>query len=174
MAMAKINQLCVGESLVGDGNEVAHIDLIMGPRGSAAEVAFANCLTKNKDGFTSLLAVVAPNFLCKPATVLFNKVTIKGAKQAVQMFGPAQHAVAKAVADSLAEGVIPQDEANNLFICVGVFIHWEAADDKKIQDYNYRATKEALARAIAGEPKVAEVIAKRDRANHPFQPRAPG
>jgi 5,6,7,8-tetrahydromethanopterin hydro-lyase len=169
MAMAKINGLCVGESLVGEGNEVAHIDLIIGPRGSAAETAFATALTNNKDGFTSLLAVIAPNLLCKPATILFNKVTIKGAKQAVQMFGPAQHAVAKAVADSLAEGVIPQDEADNLFICVGVFIHWEAADDKKIQDYNYRATKEALARAIAGEPKVAEVIAKRDQVKHPFQ-----
>ena len=167
--MAKINGLCVGESLVGEGNEVAHIDLIIGPRGSAAETAFATALTNNKDGFTSLLAVIAPNLLCKPATILFNKVTIKGAKQAVQMFGPAQHAVAKAVADSLAEGVIPQEEADNLFICVGVFIHWEAADDKKIQDYNYRATKEALARAIAGEPKVAEVIAKRDQVKHPFQ-----
>ena len=166
--MAKITQLCVGESLIGDGNEVAHIDLIMGPRGSAAETAFANCLTNNKDGFTSLLAVVAPNLLCKPATVLFNKVTIKGAKQAVQMFGPAQHAVAKAVADSVAEGVIPQDEADNLFICVGVFIHWEAADDKKIQDYNYRAVKEAIARAVAGDPKPAEVVAKRDQVKHPF------
>jgi len=168
MAMAKISGLCVGESLVGDGNEVAHIDLIMGPRGSAAETAFANCLTNNKDGFTSLLAVVAPNLLCKPATVLFNKVTIKGAKQAVQMFGPAQHAVAKAVADSVADGVIPQDEAENLFVCVGVFIHWEAADDKKIQDFNYRATKEAIARAVAGEPKVAEVVAKRNQVKHPF------
>jgi 5,6,7,8-tetrahydromethanopterin hydro-lyase len=168
MAMAKINGLCVGESLVGEGNEVAHIDLIIGPRGSAAETAFATALTNNKDGFTSLLAVIAPNLLCKPATILFNKVTIKGAKQAVQMFGPAQHAVAKAVADSVAEGVVPQDEAENLFICVGVFIHWDAADDKKIQDYNYRATKEALARAVAGEPKVAEVIAKRDQVKHPF------
>jgi len=166
--MAKVNGLCVGESLVGEGNEVAHIDLLIGPRGSAAETAFANCLTNNKDGFTSLLAVIAPNLLCKPATVMFNKVTIKGAKQAVQMFGPAQHAVAKAVADSLAEGVIPQAEADNLFICVGVFIHWDAADDKKIQEYNYKATKEALARAVAGEPKVAEVIAKRDSAKHPF------
>jgi 5,6,7,8-tetrahydromethanopterin hydro-lyase len=168
MAMAKINGLCVGESLVGEGNEVAHIDLIMGPRGSAAELAFATALTNNKDGFTSLLAVIAPNLLCKPATILFNKVTIKGAKQAVQMFGPAQHAVAKAVADSVADGVIPQDEAENLFICVGVFIHWDAADDKKIQDYNYRATKEALERAVKGEPKVAEVVAKRDQVKHPF------
>src|SRR5512134_1228929 len=168
-AAVKIDRVLVGESLVGDGNEVAHIDLIIGPRGGAAETAFANCLTNNKDGFTALLAVVAPNLLCKPATVMFNKVTIKGAKQAVQMFGPAQHAVAKAVADSVADGTIPQDEADDLFICVGVFIHWLAADDNKIQDYNYKATKLSIKRAVAGEPKAAEVTAKRGSADHPFQ-----
>jgi 5,6,7,8-tetrahydromethanopterin hydro-lyase len=166
--MAKINGLCVGESLVGDGNEVAHIDLILGPRGSAAEAAFANALVNNKDGFTSLLAVVAPNLLCKPATVMFNKVTIKGAKQAVQMFGPAQRGVAMAVADSVADGTIPADEADNLFICVGVFIHWMAEDDAKIQDFNYRAVKESIARAIAGTPTAAEVVAKKGSATHPF------
>ncbi len=166
--MAKISKLCVGESLVGDGNEVAHIDLIMGPRGSAAESAFVNCLTNNKDGFTSLLAVIAPNLPCKPNTVMFNKVTIKGAKQAVQMFGPAQYAVAKAVADSVAEGVIPEQEADDIFICVGVFIHWEAADDKKIQDFNYKAVKESIARAVAGQPTAAEVVKQRNSAKHPF------
>ena len=166
--MAKINKLCVGESLVGDGNEVAHIDLLIGPRGSSAETAFVHCLTNNKDGFTSLLAVLTPNLLTKPATVMFNKVTIKGAKQAVQMFGPAQYAVAKAVADSVAEGVIPADEADDLFICVGVFIHWEASDDKKIQDFNYRAVKELIARAVSGQPTAAEVVAKRATAAHPF------
>ena len=166
--MAKINGLCVGESLVGEGNEVAHIDLIIGPRGSAAETAFANALTNNKDGFTSLLAVIAPNLLCKPATILFNKVTIKGAKQAVQMFGPAQHAVAKAVADSVADGTIPQNEADDIFICVGVFIHWDAEDNKKIQDFNYRATKEAISRAVSGWPTAAETVAKKDKASHPF------
>jgi 5,6,7,8-tetrahydromethanopterin hydro-lyase len=168
--MAKINRLMVGESLVGEGNEVAHIDLIMGPRGSAAESAFANALTNNKEGFTSLLAVVAPNLPVKPSTILFNKVTIKGAKQAVQMFGPAQHAVAKAVADSVADGTIPAEEADNVFICVGVFIHWEAADDKKIHDFNYRAVKESIERAVAGKPTPAEVVAQRDSAKHPFSP----
>jgi 5,6,7,8-tetrahydromethanopterin hydro-lyase len=166
--MALINKLMVGESLVGEGNEVAHIDLLIGPRGSAAELAFANALVNNKDGFTTLLAVVAPNLLTKPNTILFNKVTIKGAKQAVLMFGPAQAGVAKAVADSVAEGIIPVSEADDLFICVGVFIHWDASDDTKIQDYNYTATKEALARAIKGEPKAAEVVAKRNDAKHPF------
>src|SRR5271168_1303964 len=166
--VAKINKLLVGESLVGEGNEVAHIDLLIGPRGSAAESAFAHALTNNKDGFTTLLAAVAPNLATKPSTVMFNKVTIKGAKQAVQMFGPAQHAVAKAVADSVADGTIPAAEADDVFICVGVFIHWDAADDKKIQEYNYKATKEALERAVAGHPTPQEVVSKRDSAKHPF------
>ena len=166
--MAKINKLMVGESLVGDGNEVAHIDLMIGPRGSPAETAFATALTNNKDGFTALLAVIAPNLPAKPNTVMFNKVTIKGAKQAVQMFGPAQYAVAKAVADSVADGTIPEAEADDLFICVGVFIHWEAADDKKIQDFNYRATKESIERAVNGKPTAAEVVAQRTTAKHPF------
>ena len=166
--MAKITKVCVGESLVGDGNEVAHIDLLIGPRGSAAESAFCNALTNNKDGFTSLLAVIAPNLATKPNTVMFNKVTIKGATQAVQMFGPAQHAVAKAVADSVADGTIPADEADDLFVCVGVFIHWLAEDDKKIQDYNYQAVKESIERAVAGWPTAAEVVAQKDSATHPF------
>ena len=166
--MAKITGVCVGESLVGEGNEVAHIDLILGPRGSAVETAFCNALTNNKDGFTSLLAVVAPNLPAKPNTILFNKVTIKGAKQAVQMFGPAQRAVAQAVTDSVADGTIPAEEADNLFICVGVFIHWEAADDTKIQDYNYKATKESIARAVAGLPRARDVIEKAKTTAHPF------
>ena len=98
---------------------------------------------------------------------MFNKVTIKGAKQAVQMFGPAQRAVATAVLDCVADGTIPEDEANDIFVCVGVFIHWEADDDKKIQDYNYAATKEAIQRAVAGEPAPKDVIAHRGDA-HPF------
>lgn len=167
--MAKIDRMLVGESLVGEGNEVAHIDLIIGPRGSPAEAAFANALTNQKDGFTCLLAVVAPNLLAKPATVLFNKVTIKGAKQAVQMFGPAQRAVAMAVADCVEDGTIPADEADNLFICCGVFIHWLAEDDAKIQDYNYQATKESIKRAVAGQPTASEVVSKKGSANHPFQ-----
>jgi 5,6,7,8-tetrahydromethanopterin hydro-lyase len=166
--MAKINRVLIGESLVGDGNEVAHIDLLIGPRGSAAETAFCHALTNNKDGFTSLLAVVAPNLMTKPNTILFNKVTIKGAKQAVQMFGPAQHAVALAVADSVEDGTIPREEADDLFMCVGVFIHWQAEDDKKIQEYNYKATREAIQRAVAGEPSAAEVVEKKNSVAHPF------
>src|SRR5207302_9959945 len=100
----------IGEALVGDGNEVAHIDLMIGSVDGPVGNAFANALANQKAGHSNLLAVLEPNLVCKPATVLITKVTIKGAKQAVQMFGPAQKAVAKAVADCVAAGVIRKDQ----------------------------------------------------------------
>ena len=158
----------VGEALSGDGNEIAHIDLLIGDKSGPVGVAFANALANQSHGHSNLLAVLTPNLAVKPATVMITKVTIKGAKQAVQMFGPAQYAVAKAVADSVAEGVIPKDQAEKLCIVCGVFIHWEAADDKKIFQYNYDATKLSIARAMKSEPSVDEVTAKKDSAKHPF------
>jgi 5,6,7,8-tetrahydromethanopterin hydro-lyase len=158
----------IGESLVGEGNEVAHIDLIIGSKSGPTGAAFTQALTRNTDGFTTLLAVVTPNLPCKPDTLLFNKVTIKGAKQAVQMFGPAQAAVARAVMDSVASGVIPKDRANDYVVLVGVFIHWQAESDKKIYDYNYQATKESIQRALSGKPTVDEVLSKYKSARHPF------
>ncbi|VTS02213.1 aldehyde-activating protein : Formaldehyde activating enzyme OS=Gemmata sp. Wa1-1 GN=fae PE=4 SV=1: Fae [Gemmata massiliana] len=161
----------IGEGLVGDGNEIAHIDLLIGEKTGPVGVAFANALATQSQGHSSLLAVIAPNLICKPATVMITKVTIKGAKQAVQMFGPAQAAVARAVADSVAEGVIPASKAEDYVIVCGVFIHWDAADDNKIFQYNYEATKLAIKCAMTGEPKIADITAKKDTVKHPFSPK---
>lgn len=161
----------IGEALVGEGNEVAHIDLLIGAKDGPVGSAFANALASQHQGHSNLLAVLAPNLICKPAAVLITKVTIKGAKQAVQMFGPAQAAVAKAVADCVASGVIPKDQADKLVMVVGVFIHWEAKDDNKIYQYNYEATKLSIERAMKGEPKIEEILSKKDTAKHPFSPK---
>src|SRR6185295_4522215 len=119
----KSMSMYIGEALVGEGNEVAHIDLLIGDKTGPVGVAFANALARQSEGHSNLLAVLTPNLAVKPATVLITKVTIKGMKQATQMFGPAQAAVAKAVADSVADGVIPAKDAENMVIVCGVFIH---------------------------------------------------
>ena len=158
----------IGEALVGEGNEVAHIDLLIGDKDGPVGTAFANALANQSHGHSNLMAVLTPNLLCKPATVLITKVTIKGAGQAVQMFGPAQAAVARAVVDSVEAGVIPKNKVDDYCIMVGVFIHWDAADDQKIYDYNYQAVRESIQRALAGEPKIDDVIARARTAKHPF------
>jgi 5,6,7,8-tetrahydromethanopterin hydro-lyase len=159
----------IGEALVGEGNEIAHIDLLIGDKDGPVGHAFANALARQSKGHSNLLAVLAPNLAVKPATVLITKVSIQGAKQAVQMFGPAQAAVAKAVADQVEAGIIPKNKAEDLVIVCGVFIHWEAQDDKKIYQYNYEATKMAIASAMHGKPTADEMIAGKEKAVHPFR-----
>ena len=159
----------IGEALTGEGNEIAHIDLMIGSKDGPVGIAFANALSRQSEGHSNLLAVLEPNVAVKPATVMITKVTIKGMKQAVQMFGPAQFAVAKAVADSVADGVIPKDQVEDLVIVCGVFIHPQAEDDQKIYNYNYQATKDAIANAMQSKPSADEMIAKKDSASHPFK-----
>ncbi len=160
--------MLIGEALVGEGNEIAHIDLLIGTKTGPVGVAFANALANQSNGHTNLLAVLTPNLAVKPATVLITKVTIKGMKQAVQMFGPAQYAVAKAVADCVADGTIPQDKAEDLVIVCGVFIHPQAEDNALILKFNHEATVMAIKSAMKGSPTAAEVVAQKDTAKHPF------
>lgn len=159
----------IGEALAGDGNEIAHIDLLIGSKDGPVGSAFANALARQSEGHSNLLAVLTPNVAVKPGTVMVTKVTIKGMKQAVQMFGPAQAAVAKAVADAVAEGVIPKNKAEDLVIVCGVFIHPAAEDNKKIYDYNYQATKQAIVNAMTGKPTAEEMVAQKDKVSHPFK-----
>ncbi len=158
----------IGEALVGDGNEIAHIDLLIGSKTGPVGTAFANALANQSAGHSNLLAVLTPNLLAKPATVLITKVTIKGMDQAVLMFGPAQYAVAKAVADSVADGTIPASQADELVIVCGVFIHPAAEDKAKIVKYNYEATKLSIQRAMKNLPTPAEISAQKDTVKHPF------
>jgi len=159
----------VGEALAGEGNEIAHIDLLLGSKDGPVGHAYANALARQSEGHSNLLAVLTPNLAVKPSTVMVTKVTIKGMRQAVQMFGPAQAAVAKAVADSVGDGVIPKQQTEDLVCVCGVFIHPEAANDKKIYDYNYEATKMAIKNAMEGKPTVDEMLAGKDEAAHPFR-----
>ncbi len=162
-------QFYIGEALVGDGNEIAHIDLMIGSKDGPVGVAFANALANQSKGHTNLLAVLEPNLAVKPSTVMITKVTMDGFKPVMRMFGPAQAAVAKAVADSVGAGIIPADQAEDLVIVCGVFIHPAAEDDEKIYNYNLQATKDAIASAMQGKPTAAEMVAKKDKAAHPFK-----
>lgn len=158
----------VGEALIGKGPEVAHIDLIIGEKEGPVGTAFASGLTQLSAGHTPLLGVIRPNLPPKPSTLIVPKVTVKNMDQAAQIFGPAQTAVAKAVADSVAEGVIPKDRAEELLVIVSVYIDPKATDYDAIYRYNYGATKLAVARAMVGFPDIDKVLYEKERSTHPI------
>ena len=158
----------IGEALIGDGNELAHVDLTIGEKEGPVGTAFASSLTNLSVGHTPLITVIRPNLMTKPATLIIPKVTVGNIEDANKVFGPAQTAVGRAIADAVEEGIIPKDKADDLVIMVSVFIHPEAKDYRKIYQYNYGATKLALRRAMTGYPDIDKVLAEKDRGTHPI------
>jgi bifunctional enzyme Fae/Hps len=158
----------IGESLVGEGNEVAHIDLMIGDKDGPVGQAFANGMTNLSAGHTPLLAVIRPNLPPKPHTLIVPKVTVKNMEDTGKIFGPAQAAVAKAIADSAEEGIIPREHLDDWVIICSVFIHPQAADYRRIYQYNYGATKMALQRALKNYPSFEKIIYEKDRSKHPI------
>ncbi|NHJ46450.1 MAG: bifunctional 5,6,7,8-tetrahydromethanopterin hydro-lyase/3-hexulose-6-phosphate synthase [Asgard group archaeon] len=157
----------IGEALQGKGDELAHIDLMIGDKDGPVGHAFANGMTQLSQGHTPLLALIKPNLCPHPRTLIVPKVTIDNLEQAGKIFGPAQMAVAKAVADAAAEGDIPQSKLFDYVVIVSVFIHPKATDESKIYYYNYGATRLAIKRALSDYPPMKKLIAEKDRARHP-------
>src|SRR3989304_1527201 len=158
----------IGEALLGEGNELAHVDLLIGDKDGPVGKAFANGLANLSAGHTPLLAVIRPNLPPKPHTLLVPKVTVKNMEDAGKIFGPAQAAVAKAVADAVEEDIIPKDKVDDWVIVCSVFVHPQASDYRRIYQYNYGATKLALRRALKKYPSLEKMLYDKDRAKHPI------
>ncbi|MEM3584004.1 MAG: bifunctional 5,6,7,8-tetrahydromethanopterin hydro-lyase/3-hexulose-6-phosphate synthase [Nitrososphaerales archaeon] len=156
----------VGEALIGEEPEVAHIDLIIGKKDSSVGIAFANSLAQPRIGHTPILGVIRPNLPTKPSTLIVPKVTIRNLEDAEKIFGPAQSAVAKAIADAVEEGIIPKEQVEEFVIIVSVFIHPRGKDYQRIYRYNYAATKLALRRAMENFPNIDKVLEEKDKAIH--------
>ena len=129
----------IGEALIGDGPELAHIDLLIGDKNGPVGQAFANGLSTLSVGHTPLTSVIRPNLMTKPATLIIPKVTVGDLEDASKIFGPAQTAVARAVADAVEDGYIPKEDVEDMVINVSVFIDPSAKDFRKI--YQFRVQR---------------------------------
>ncbi|MHA1679894.1 MAG: bifunctional 5,6,7,8-tetrahydromethanopterin hydro-lyase/3-hexulose-6-phosphate synthase [Promethearchaeota archaeon] len=157
----------IGEALLGKGPELAHIDLMIGDKTGPVGQAFATALINLSKGHTPILGVIRPNLPPKPHMVIIPKVTVQNLTDANKIFGPAQAGCAKAVADSVEEGIIPIDKVDEWVIVCSVFIHPDAESPRKIYKYNYSATRLAIKRALTNYPSIEKIMYDKDRARHP-------
>jgi bifunctional enzyme Fae/Hps len=158
----------VGETLIGEPPNLAHIDMVIGSKDGPVGVSFATALSTPSIGHGGLLACIRPNLLTRPYTIIVPKVTVEKMEDANKIFGPAQAAVSKGIADAVEEGLIPLNKLDDWVIIVSVFIHPEATDYRKIYQYNYGATKLAIQRALKSYPPIEKIFYDKDRAKHPI------
>ncbi len=162
-------KLRVGEALAGKDAEVAHIDLLIGEKNGPMGEAYAKAKVAPSSGHEPLLAILEPNMAVKPTTVIVPTVTIRSMRQASMVYGPAQTAVAKAVADSVADGTIPKAAVDDLIIIASVFVHPTAVDRQRVYINNYKAMRHAIRKAIENRPTVEEMLDNKERSKHPFK-----
>ena len=162
-------KLRISEALAGKDSEVAHIDLMIGEKEGPVGEAYARAKANPTPGHEPLVAILEPNVVVKPITLMVPTVTIKNMRQASMVYGPAQAGVAKAVADNLEDGVIPKENAEDLIIIANVFVHPSAINRHRVYINNYKAMRHAIRRAIEGRPSVGEVLENKDRSRHPFK-----
>jgi len=162
-------KLRIGEALAGKDSEVAHIDLLIGEKNGPLGEAYAKAKAAPSPGHEPLLAILEPNLAVKPATVIIPTVTIHSMRQASMVYGPAQTAVAKAVADSVADGTLPKAAVDDLMIIASVFVHPSAVDRQRVYINNYKAMRHAIRKAVEGRPTVDEILENKERSKHPFK-----
>ena len=153
------NKLLVGEGFFGgDRPEMAHVDLLIGPRDGPVGIAFAKALALVKDdqskieGHEPLLALLETNEAVKPETLLVPKVFIRNLRQASMVFGPVQAGVGKAVIQCIKDGFIPEKYVNKLVIIASVFVHPHAVSRNRVAVNNQKATVMAIRNAIENKP----------------------
>ena len=145
-------------------------EILIGRTDGPVGHAFANMMAQSK-GHTAMFAIRACNQMVRPATLIVPKVTLKDSANIDLYGGVVQSATADAVVDCVAEGIIPKELVNELCIISLVWIDPRCAKDtqldkKDMYRTNYEATKLAIRRALANEPSVDELIAKRHTIKH--------
>jgi 4-hydroxy-tetrahydrodipicolinate synthase len=161
-------KLRTGEALVdGESNEVAHIDLIMGSIDGPVGKAYADVLARPTPEREATQAILEPNIAVKPPTLIVPTVPVRGMREASMVYGPGQEAVARAVAKSVEDGILPPTD--KLVIIAKVFVHPSASDRHRVFINNFKAMRHAIRKAMEGRPFVEEELENADTSRHPFR-----
>jgi 4-hydroxy-tetrahydrodipicolinate synthase len=134
-----------GES---DTAEWVQIDLLCGAKDGPMGESWAYQLTYPRHGFEALTAILEPNLAVRPSTLIVPTNELKDLRQANMIYGPVQNAVAKAIVDKLAEGVIPEAAMHHDVMFVQAAVHPQALDRRRLRHNAYAATCVAIDHAF--------------------------
>lgn len=158
----------IGESFIGSGDEAAHLNVVIGRRGSPVETAWASALAAPRAGHIPFVAVLQPGVPVKPFTLFVNKAPVENERHGTLTWGAAQAGVASGVALAVREGLIPAEDAHDLLVIAAVWVNPAAQDEDLVFANNRDSALGAIRAAVAGEPRVEAVIAAAEHPRNPY------
>jgi 5,6,7,8-tetrahydromethanopterin hydro-lyase len=144
------------------------VNTVLGRKGGPVETAWATALATPRQGHIPFVVVLRPNMPVKPATLFVNKADIRGDRHAALTWGAAQAGVARGVLESVASGVIPSAEVDELVLIAAVWVDWAADDEEAVYAGNLQATRSALTAGAEGRPVIDQLLAVRTDPENPF------
>ncbi|MHA2232549.1 MAG: 4-hydroxy-tetrahydrodipicolinate synthase [Candidatus Hodarchaeales archaeon] len=162
--------LKLGEALVGGADlEVAHVDLLLGQKDGPVGKTYTDVLARVEEGQQkeALQVILEPNVPVKPHTAMIATVTPKNLRHASLLYGAAQSAIARAVAQCVEDGILPPSE--DLLLLANVFVHPAASRRKRVYINNFKAMRNAIRHAMEGAPTNDEILENKEIARHPFR-----
>jgi 5,6,7,8-tetrahydromethanopterin hydro-lyase len=160
--------LQIGESFVGSGVNVAHVNTVLGTRDGPAGTAWATALATPTHGHAPFVVVVRPGLPVKPLTLFVNKAEVRGETHSHLTWGGAQAGVAGGVADAVAEGIIRAEQVDELVLIAAVWVDWDASDADEIYRNNRAAVLAALRAGACNAPELRDVLDARSSPSNPF------
>jgi 5,6,7,8-tetrahydromethanopterin hydro-lyase len=147
----------IGESLVGERPNAAHINLYIGLRTGPVGVALASAAAAPRLGYIPFMVVLKPNVPVKPITLFAGKADLRGERHETMNWGPAQIGVAEGVAKALVDGIFPPEAADEWCIIAAVWVAWAADNADAVYRNNRQATYEAAGRAMRSTPSLNDI-----------------
>ena len=165
----------VGEALIAGGppGTAAEPEVAIGEMDGPFGHAFANLLGDQVKGHSRVLAIMNTDVMVRPPTLMVSKVTVKDTRYTNILMGTVQAAIANGVLDSVRNGVIPKDKANELGVIVSVWLNPsvakdDALDHKKLFDIHRQATASAIHKAMNHEPSIDWLLENQEALIHKY------
>jgi 5,6,7,8-tetrahydromethanopterin hydro-lyase len=150
--------LLIGEGFAGDRPNVAHINLLVGPKSGPIGTAYATAAASPGPGHIPFQAVLKPNLPAKPSTLFIGKSVSQGDAHDLLTWGPAQAGVAAGITQALLDGILPAEAEDEWAAIALVWVDPQADDAEAIYANNKAAILLAAERALkTGWPSRAEL-----------------
>jgi formaldehyde-activating enzyme len=163
----------IGEGWGGNpGPNGAHVNVVLGVRGSPTAAALLGTFTSPAPGHTPILVVVGEAQdryeLVWPPTIMINKATALEERHQTITWGAGQLGIAQGVLDAVADQVIPPSGDLLVFVCI--WIDPGASDETAVREAARTAVRRGIGVAVDGRDTdaVRDLVARRDSLTSPF------
>ncbi|MCG8424249.1 MAG: formaldehyde-activating enzyme [Proteobacteria bacterium] len=164
----QVMNMYIGEGFEGPGVNAAHINILIGPKDGPVGQAWANSISSPSRGHCPFMVIAQPNVPVKPVTLFTNKAEINGELHGKATWGACQAGIAKAVAEAMLNGTLPDEAADQWCIITANWVNPDCDDLDMVFENNYRACAQAIKAALQGAPTRSDLEAAVAGISNPF------